>query len=95
MDNELTINNMETILKNENVLVEYDIPNLCITWYDLKDLYNDFKGFTRNKRNLYKASVFIKQLAQDERLKDDLKMGDITDIMEKFKLKPHTYCGMD
>jgi hypothetical protein len=86
---------METILKNENVSVIYDVPNLCFHWHDLKDKYNDFQGFTRNKRNLYQASVFIKQLAQDERLKDDLKMGDITKIMSDFKLKPHTYCGMD
>ena len=86
---------METILINNNVRVDYDIPNLCINWYDLKDNYNDFKGFTRNKRNLYKASVFLKQLAQDERVKDDLTMGDITKLMDKFNLKPHTYCGMD
>lgn len=86
---------METILQNEYVRVDYDIPDLCIRWYDLKDKYNDYQGFTRNKRNLYKASVFIRQLAQDERLKDDLTMDDITKIMDRFQLKPHTYCGMD
>ncbi len=86
---------METILQNENVKVIYNVPNLCIQWYDLKDNYNDFQGFTQNKRNLYKASIFIKQVAHDERLKDDVKMGDITEIMDKFHLKPHTYCGMD
>jgi hypothetical protein len=87
--------NKEILLKNEHVSVVYDIPNLCIQWFDLKDVYNDFRGFTQNKRNLYKASVYIKQLAQDERLKDDIKMGDITKILSDFKLKPHTYCGMD
>ena len=85
----------ETILQNEYVRVDYDVPNLCINWYDLKDKYNDYKGFTRNKRNLYKASVFIKQLAQDEKLVHEVTMGKITNILDDFKLKPHTYCGMD
>jgi len=85
----------ETILQNEYVKVDYDVTNLCINYYDLKDKWNDYKGFTRNKRGLYKAGVFIKQLAQDERLKYDLKMRDVTNILEKFKLNPHTYCGMD
>ena len=86
---------METIFKNEFVSVVYDVPNLCINWFDLKDHYNEFRGFTQNKRNLYKAGVFIKQLAQDERLKDDIKMGDITTILSNFKMRPHTYCGND
>lgn len=83
----------EVLLVNENVRVVSD-PN-SINWYDLKDHYNDFKGYTRNKRGLSKAVAFIKQIAQDERLKDDVSMGDITNILDKFKLRPHTYCGMD
>lgn len=85
--------NTETILQNEFVKVERYGDH--ISWYDLKDVWNDFQGFTRNKRGLDKATLFIKQLANDERLKDDLKMGDITTIMSKFNLKPHTYCGID
>lgn len=83
----------KTILSNSHVRV--DRTDTDFTWYDLHDKYNDFKGFTRGKRNLSKAEQFITQLANDERLKHDLNMSDITSIMEKFNLKPHTYCGMD
>lgn len=82
-----------TILKNDNVRVVRNASD--ITWYDLKDEYNDFKGFTSNISNLAKATVFIEQLAKDERIAHDLTMGDITRLMDKFNLKPHTYCGMD
>ena len=82
-----------TILQNEFVSVSADESG--INFYDLTDKWNDYKGFTRNKRGLKKATEFLKQIANDERLKDDVKMGDIVDILDKFKLRPHTYCGMD
>jgi hypothetical protein len=85
---------MLELLKNEYVRV-FRGQDGDIQWVDLKDNYNDFRGYTRGKRNLEKATQFIIQLSKDERLKDDLKMGDITDLMGKFNLKPHTYCGMD
>jgi hypothetical protein len=85
--------NTETLLKNEYVSIVRNDTD--ITFYDLKDVWNDYKGFTQNKRGLNKATAFIKQIAQDERLKDDIKMGDVVTILEKFNLKPHTYCGMD
>ncbi len=89
----------DLLLKNESVRVEFEEDQKngkgCIHWYDVKDNYNDFKGFTQNTRGIKKAVEFIKQLAKDERLKDDVTMGNITDLMDKFKLKPHTYCGMD
>ena len=87
MKKEQTIfrNNKVRVIQTENGLV----------WYDLEDKYNDFTGYTQNVRGLKKATAFIIQLSKDERLKHDLKMGDVTKIMEKFKLKPHIYCGMD
>jgi len=83
-----------TILQNERIKVTYE--DECIRWYDLKDKYNDFQGFTRNKRGINKAVAFIQHLATVESLKDDLTMWNITSLLdEKFHLKPHTYCGMD
>jgi hypothetical protein len=82
-----------TILKNDHVRVVRYASD--IQYFDLKDEYNDFKGFTRNVRGLANATKFIEQLAKDERLKDDLTMGDITNILQKFNLNPHTYCGRD
>ncbi len=81
------------ILKNEFVRVE--LGNDCIQWYDLKDKYNDYQGFTQNKIGISKAIEFVKQIANDERLKDSVTMGNVTDLMDKFKLRPHTFCGMD
>lgn len=83
----------KVIFKNEKVLVERNTKD--ISFYDLKDQYNDYKGFTRNVRRLEKATEFIKQIAQDERLKYDIGMSDICKILTKFNLAPHTYCGMD
>ena len=83
----------KTIFKNSNVKVVREEKDL--NWYDLQDKYNDYKGFTKGKRGLEKATAFIIQLSEDERLKYDITMGDITDLMDKFNLKPHTYCGMD
>jgi hypothetical protein len=90
---------MDTIqlFANNNVLVVYHLEGdkPFIKWIDKRDKYNDFTGFTRNKRGLKKASAFIEHLATVEDLKDNITMGDITRIMEKFSLKPHTYCAMD
>jgi len=81
------------ILENEYVSVRRNESD--ISYYDKTDKYNDFKGFTRNIRGLDKATKFLQQVAQDERLKDDIKMGDITTILTNAKLRPHTYCGVD
>jgi len=85
------------LFRNENVSVELidSVDKPYIAWHDLTDKYNDFKGFTQNVRGLKRAVLFIKQLANDERLKYNLTMGDITNILDRAKLKPHTYCGMD
>lgn len=81
------------LLKNEYIIVERYSDS--IQYFDLKDKWNDYRGYTKNKRNLNKATLFITQISKDERLKDDLKMSDITNILSKFNLAPHTYCGMD
>ena len=93
----------ETIFFNTNVIVTFapaswgtgHYKRPCIQWYDNTDHYNDFKGFTRNVRDIKEAVAFVKHLGTVEELKDDLTMGDITEVMCKFNLKPHTYCGMD
>jgi hypothetical protein len=66
-----------------------------IGYYDLKDQYNDYKGYSTGKRGLQKAKDFIKHLATVYELKADLKMSDISKAIEKCGLKAHTYCGMD
>lgn len=85
--------NNKTIFKNDYVSVEENKDD--ISFFDLTDKYNDFKGFTRNKRSLNKAVEFFGVLSKDERLRYDIKMFDVVTILEKFKLKPRTYCGMD
>ena len=84
---------METIFKNSNVRVAKTATGL--SWFDLTDNYNDFKGFTQAKRGLDKAVATIEKLAQDENLKEGVRMGTITEILDSLKMKPHTYCGMD
>jgi len=85
-----------TIFQNDSVrVVFHDTQKPYIQWYDLKDKYNDFQGFTRNTRGIHKIVDFIKHLATTETLKDDILFGNITALMTKHKLKPHTFCGMD
>ncbi|MCP4848973.1 MAG: hypothetical protein GY899_13615 [Verrucomicrobiaceae bacterium] len=85
-----------TIFQNTNVRVvlnEGDKPYL--SWYDLKDKYNDFQGFTRNTRGLPAVVSFIKHLATTETLRNELTMSNFTALMTKHNLNPHTFCGMD
>ena len=89
---------MQTLLLNDKVKVgftENHYNGSWISFYDLTDQYNDTQGFTRNVRGIKKAVKFITEIANDERLKDDLTFHDINKVLENFKLKPHTYCGMD
>ena len=76
------------LYKNESVKVTYveDSQKPYILWNDLKDNY---KGFTQNVRGLKKAVEFFTNT------KEVLTMGKVTDLLDEFKLKPHTYCGMD
>ncbi len=81
----------KTILLNEYVSVIRF--NDSISWSDLTDKWNDYRGFTRNKRGLDKAQAYLEGLAPE--VKKRVRMGDITGLMASMKLKPHTFCGMD
>jgi len=89
------------IFKNELVEVERRDDQIC--WYDLTDHNNDFKGFTQNKRGLDNATMHIKKFSEAglneetaaNKTKENINMGDITHVMQLYKLRPHTYCGMD
>ncbi len=88
---------MTKSFKNDNMIVSFwdtDRPYIIIK--DLTDLNNEPTAFTRNIRGINKAWQFISQIFNKEELKHDLKLNDITKILdEKFKLRTHYYCAMD
>jgi hypothetical protein len=84
------------IFENDKVRVARRSGNSnCIVWYDLTDKYNDFKGFTQNKRGVDKAEAVINQLNQSVEMGKLATMGSITDTLDSLGMKPHTFCGMD
>lgn len=81
----------ETLIRNERIHAFSTGDG--ISFVDLKDQYNDYRGFTRNTRGLPKAIAYIKGLAPA--VKNTIGMGDMVKLLTEFNLKPHTYCGMD
>lgn len=78
-----------TIFRNKKVEVIRNASD--ISFFDLTDDYNDTKGFTKNIRGLAKATTKIMSLNNDA----NMSFYGIVELLEKFNLKPHTYCGMD
>jgi hypothetical protein len=73
---------------------EYQKPYIIVR--DLTDLYNEPTAYTKKVRGIEKAWAFISQIMNNYELQDDMKMNDITKILdEKFNLDVHHYCAMD
>jgi len=73
---------------------EYQKPYIIVR--DLTDLYNETTAYTRKVRGIEKAWAFISQIMNNYELQEDLKIHDITKILdEKFNLNVHYYCAVD
>ena len=94
----LKINNMNDHYINENelqnnqvaVILNDRLNDTSINFYDRLDSYNDYKGFTQNKRGIFKA--------WDELLtifNETTTFSEVMEFLDQHKLKTHTYCGMD
>jgi len=61
-----------------------------ITGYDLTDEYNGTSFFTRNKRGLKKGwDQLVKEFNENTSYWEALR------ILDRFKLKCHSYCSVD
>jgi len=73
---------------------EYQKPYIIVR--DLTDGFNEPTAYTRKVRGIEKAWQFITIIMNKFELQDDLKMRDITNILDdKFHLDTHYYCAMD
>lgn len=84
---------MQQIYNNQYIYIRTSDKELFIK--DKTDHANETSGYTTQKRGVNKFNLFINQIMQDERLKDDIKFNDITTLLSKANIKYRTYCAMD
>lgn len=80
---------------NQYVYVDCRPDEPEIYFKDKTDVYNETSGYTTKKRGVKKFIQFLDQVFADERLKDDMKFRDITNLLDKANLPYRTYCAMD
>jgi hypothetical protein len=91
---------IENGYKNENVLVMFypktEYYRAYIIAKDLTDMYNEPTIYTKKIRGIEKAWKFIEQIFNNYELQNDLKLKDISKILDdKFNLNTRYYCAVD
>lgn len=80
---------------NQYIYIRCDKDTKEVFFSDSTDHANGTSGYTTKKRGVNKFIDFLAQVFTDERLKDDIKFRDITNMLQTANLRYRTYCAID